>query len=158
MSDGGVIWAVRYASLDAKRVIEEEGGKSIEGILAGVIDRALDQLEEGDWTSTDLARLLIRGLNAGASGIGQRVAENEVVRSGFGVGIPMVARLTEMAEDAWQASRGADEQKAAVARGRVRGLCQALAFVRSPTAWEDGSPRKRAEMVKAEEQRTARRQ
>lgn len=140
----GIIWAVRYA----------RGGFPVKGSLVDIlgeeIDKCIDQLDsrggEG-WTSRELASLLIDGLDAGASGSSGYLAENTVAREGIRIGVPMIYRLREMADEATRkAGKGND-----VARGRMRGLCQALAFIQSPTTWETADGETRREMVVAEE-------
>lgn len=161
----GVVWAVRYA----------RGGRpeknSIQGILAKEIERIMDTLEQTEEgiTGRGLAAGLLFGLKMGASGDPGYVAENEVVRKGWSdevtedivAGVPMIARLEEMVQDAWdsytEAHMAGDELKARGARGRVRGLAQALAFVKSPTSWENGTPGHRGAMVKDQENALSRR-
>lgn len=130
----GIIWAVRYAKDGVS------GRGSIEEILTEEIDHILDELENrGDdgWGAADLAHALLHGLRMSPSGA---TAVNEVVRGGVRVGIPMIQRLEEMAAKAWrkEKSLGRGEGREA-AHGRLLGLCQALAFVKSPTSYENGT-------------------
>lgn len=158
----GVVWAVRYVDRDSTgRAVARKG--SLVEILADEIDRLLDSYDRGegageDWTAADLAKDLIYGLDMGASGDPGYCAENEVVRGGNHVGVPMLQRLTEMAQEAVRAERAAEpgSTKAATARGRVTGLAQALAFVRNPTAWENSSGAQRVQKVKDERMRVGR--
>lgn len=149
---GGVIWAVRYVHPGTGL----PKNKSVVNVLADEIDVWLDKWDdEGkDWNSEDLAHALLTGMNMGASGAGGVVAENEVVRRGVSIGVPMIARLDWMAEDAvLKARRADDEQTRTVARARARGLIQAITFIKSPTTWEAATNKKKVEMIKAEEQR-----
>ena len=152
----GVVWAVRYATPTGK--IRET---SIKRILADEIDKALDMFEEQglDWTSADLAEFLIMGMKMGAAGVGQRVAENEVVRSGHEPGIPMLHVLDEMAKQTCRSMRNTDpddRERATKLNGKFTGLCQAIAFVRNPTGWTQTEVKGQMERVKAERARISR--
>lgn len=141
----GIIWAVRYA----REGFPAKG--SLVDILGEEIDKCIDWLDSrgGDegWTSRELASLLIDGLDAGASGSSGYLAENTVAREGIRIGVPMIYRLREMADEATRKARKGND----VARGRMRGLCQALAFIQSPTTWETADGETRREMIVAEE-------
>lgn len=156
---GGVIWAVRYATDDGRT-----RAGAIRNILADEIDAALDHFDETgkDWTSDDLAMYLIDGMHMKPSGVGP-VAENNVIREGVQVGVPMIDRLTKMAEKATlnisklkAAGYDGSDPKVAEWTGRRWAMCQALAFVKSPTTWEKSTAEGRKNMIQAELQRVAR--
>lgn len=71
---------------------------------------------------------------------------NEIVRAGNNTGIPMIHQLTVMLCEA-TIKAGTNE----VARGRMRGLAQALAFIKSPVTYQSTTNRQRLAMIQLEE-------
>lgn len=95
--------------------------------------------------AVDLARFLIDELKVGNSAQERGVYYNSVIRAGNRVGIPMLHELRKMHKSAKAKAKETDHP---VAKGRARGLAQAIAFVQSPDTWLKSTDRDRLKMIK----------
>ena len=78
---------------------------------------------------------------------------NEIVRGAARDGIPMLDNVAAMLRDAWRmhdkSPEGGANQR--IARGKVRGIAQVLAYIRSPYSWDAYSTGDRNSLVKETE-------
>ena len=78
---------------------------------------------------------------------------NEIVRGAARDGIPMLDHVGRMLRDAWRmhdkSPEGGANQR--IARGKVRGIAQVLAYIRSPYSWDAYSTADRNSLVKETE-------
>jgi hypothetical protein len=75
---------------------------------------------------------------------------NAIVRGAAHAGLSIFQMLEEELAAAKVAARSAEGDKAVKAQGRVTGLAQAIAIMRSPYSWRDGSNATRVKLIKRE--------